>query len=78
MAFILVQHLAPNHESMLTELLRQETTMKVYEVKNKMKIMADSVYVIPPNSEMTVSKGLLHIFPRKKTSLFVPENVMVI
>ena len=68
MAFILVQHLDPNHESMLTELLQQETTMKVYEVKNKMKLMPDNVYVIPPNCEMTVSKGLLYICPRKKTS----------
>ncbi|MEQ8189931.1 MAG: chemotaxis protein CheB [Candidatus Eremiobacterota bacterium] len=68
MAFILVQHLDPNHESMLTELLRQETTMNVSEVKNKMKIMANHVYVIPPSCEMTVSKGLLYICPRKKTS----------
>ncbi|MEQ8170306.1 MAG: chemotaxis protein CheB, partial [Candidatus Eremiobacterota bacterium] len=68
MAFILVQHLDPNHESMLTELLQQETTMKVYEVKNKMKLMPDNVYVIPPSCEMTVSKGLLYICPRKKTS----------
>jgi len=68
MAFVLVQHLDPKHESMLTELLKRETTMEVNEVKDKMKVRGNNVYVIPPDCEMTVSKGFLHIVPRKKTS----------
>ena len=68
MAFVLVQHLDPKHESMLTELLKRETTMEVNEVKDKMKVSGNNVYVIPPNCEMTVSNGFLHILPRKKTS----------
>jgi two-component system CheB/CheR fusion protein len=54
MAFVLVQHLDPKHESMLTELISRSTRMPVLEVKDGMIIEPDHVYVIPPNSTMTI------------------------
>ena len=64
MAFVLVQHLAPKHESMLTQILSQRTKMPVNEVKDGMAVEPDHVYVIPPNADMTISGGILTLEPR--------------
>jgi two-component system, chemotaxis family, CheB/CheR fusion protein len=69
MAFVLVQHLAPRHESMLTELLSRSTKIPVQEVKDGMKVAPDHIYVIPPNSNMVISDGVLHLMPRRETDL---------
>src|SRR5512140_795051 len=61
MAFVLIQHLAPAHESMLTELLSKATSMPVREVKDGMTVAPDNVYVIPPDTEMLIFKGVLHL-----------------
>ena len=50
MAFVLVQHLAPDHKSMLSELIRRYTRMKVHEAEDGMKVAADSAYIIPPTA----------------------------
>jgi len=55
MAVVFVQHLAPRHESMLTELLSRGTKIPVHEVKEGMKVAPDHIYVIPPNSNMVIS-----------------------
>jgi two-component system CheB/CheR fusion protein len=69
MAFVLVQHLAPLHESMLTELLSRSTKIPVHEVKDGMKVAPDHIYVIPPNSSMVISDGVLHLMPRRESEL---------
>jgi two-component system CheB/CheR fusion protein len=61
MAFVLVQHLAPKHESILSELLSKWTNMPVIEVKHGMAVEPDHVYVIPPNADMTVRRSVLHL-----------------
>jgi len=63
MAFVLVQHLAPKHESILSELLGRATKMPVVEVTQGMRVEANRVYVIPPNADMSVSDGVLHLSP---------------
>src|SRR6185295_18418246 len=50
MAFVLVQHLDPEHESALTQILSRATTMPVAEVTNHLRVQANYVYVIPPNT----------------------------
>ncbi|SPQ02039.1 putative Protein-glutamate O-methyltransferase [Candidatus Sulfobium mesophilum] len=67
MAFVLIQHLAPAHESMLTALLSKSVTMPVREVKDGMTVESDNVYVIPPDTEMVIFQGVLHLTPREKT-----------
>lgn len=69
MAFVFVQHLAPRHESMLTELLSRGTQIPVREVKDGMAIAPDHIYVIPPNTNMVISDGTLHLMPRKESEL---------
>ena len=64
MAFVLVQHLDPEHHSMLTELLSKKTAMRVKEVTNGMSVEPNHVYVIPPNTTMSISNHTLQLAPR--------------
>jgi two-component system CheB/CheR fusion protein len=61
MAFVLVQHLAPDHKSLLSALIRRCTRMPVLEVEDGMVVQANCVYVIPPNVDMDLSNGVLHL-----------------
>src|SRR5262245_30115539 len=61
MAFVLVQHLDPTHESALTSLLSRFTTMAVCEAKNNMPLEPNSLYVIPPNKVMGISRRQLKL-----------------
>ena len=61
MAFVLVQHLAPNHESLLAELVRRYTGMEVFEVKDGMAIRPNCVYIIPPNRDLALLNGALQL-----------------
>ena len=54
MAFVLAQHLAPDHPSMLVELLSRTTSMPVCEAVNEMAVIANHVYIIPPNATLTI------------------------
>jgi len=64
MAFVLIQHLAPTHESMLTEVLSRATQLPVAEVTEGLEARPNHVYVIPPNTNMTVEDNTLHLLPR--------------
>ena len=66
MGFVLVQHLAPDHESHLGEILQHSTQMPVAQASDGMKIEPNSVYVIPPNVMMTLDQGVLKLEPRQK------------
>jgi two-component system CheB/CheR fusion protein len=48
MAFVLVQHLAPNHKSILSELVKRYTKMKVFEVEDGIEVRPNCAYIIPP------------------------------
>lgn len=66
MAFVLVQHLSPDHESLLSEILGRVTEMPVRQVQDRMRVEPNEVYVIPPNTQMTLVDGMLHLAPRQK------------
>ena len=61
MAFVLVQHLAPDHKSMLSELIRRYTAMPVFEVEDSMRVAVNSIYIIPPNHDMALLGGSLQL-----------------
>jgi len=67
MAYVLVQHLDPTHESALTELLARATEMPVRQVTDAMPVEPNRVYVIPPNVDMVISQGILRLTPRTET-----------
>lgn len=61
MAFVIVQHLDPTHKSLMVHLLESHTDMTVTEVKDHTQVLPDHVYVIPPNKDMAIFKGILHL-----------------
>jgi len=61
MAFVIVQHLDPTHKGIMPELLQRATTMQVSQVKERQKVEPNCVYVIPPNKDMTILHGFLHL-----------------
>ncbi len=61
MAFVLVQHLAPDQHSILGELIRRYTRMQVFEAEDGMVVRANCVYIITPNYDMTFLRGALHL-----------------
>ncbi len=61
MAFVLVQHLAPDHKSILTELIRRYTRMQVFEVEDGMAVAPNCAYIIPPNRDMAFLNGTLQL-----------------
>jgi two-component system CheB/CheR fusion protein len=66
MGFVLIQHLSPDHKSLLSEILARTTQMPVMEVQDCMMVEPNHVYIIPPNSKMTLAKNLLRLTPREK------------
>ncbi|WP_008310606.1 chemotaxis protein CheB [Leptolyngbya sp. PCC 6406] len=66
MGFVLVQHLDPSHDSFLSEILARTTSMPVGDAQDGMAIAPNHVYVIPPNTTMTLEGGKLHLVPRVK------------
>ncbi|MDD5307810.1 MAG: chemotaxis protein CheB [Deltaproteobacteria bacterium] len=61
LAFVIVQHLDPTHKGMMAELLQRSTPMKVLQVKDRMKVEPGRVYVIPPNKDLSILHGVLHL-----------------
>ncbi len=66
MAFLVVQHLDPKHESRLTAILSRVTAMPVAEAKDRMRIDRNHVYIIPPNTSMFVRDTTLRLEPRQE------------
>ena len=63
LAYVVVQHLDPTHKAMLVELLARSTAMPVFEAAESMRLEPDVVYVIPPNRDLTLAAGVLHLAP---------------
>ncbi len=64
MAFVLVQHLDPHHESFLAELLAGHTRMSVNQAVQETPVEPNHVYIIPPDTSMTIKDGVLRLVPR--------------
>ncbi|MFA6103180.1 MAG: chemotaxis protein CheB [Victivallaceae bacterium] len=61
MAFVLVQHLAPDHKSILADIIRRYTRMQVFEVEDGMRVRPNCAYIIPPNRDMAFLNGTLQL-----------------
>lgn len=61
MAFVLVQHLSPDHESMLTEIIQRCTAMSVFEVEDGVEIQPSCIYIIPPGRDLAMVNGTLKL-----------------
>jgi two-component system CheB/CheR fusion protein len=69
MAVVVIQHLAPQHESALAQILSKATSMPVLEVSDGMPAERNHVYVIPPDKGMTIWEGVLMLVPRERASV---------
>lgn len=77
MAFILVQHLAPDHKSILTELVARYTPMNVYEVVDGMAVEKNCTYIIPPNHDLALINGRLQLLqPTVQRGLRLPIDFL--
>jgi len=61
LAFVVVQHLDPTYKGLLVELLQRRTEMPVLQIKDRLKVEPDHVYVIPPNRDLSILHGVLHL-----------------
>ncbi len=61
MAFVLVQHLSRDHKSILSDLVRRYTKMEVFEVEDGIVVKPNCAYIIPPNRDMSLGGGALHL-----------------
>src|SRR5581483_1388897 len=62
-AFVVVQHLDPDHRSMLADLLGRAGPLPVDLIKEDTEVQGGHVYVIPPNATLTIREGRLHLAP---------------
>lgn len=67
LAFVLVQHLDPSHKSSLVELLSRQTRLSIVEAEDGVQVAANRVYVIPPNTSITIRNGHLYLAQRDKS-----------
>jgi two-component system, chemotaxis family, CheB/CheR fusion protein len=65
LALVFIPHLDPTHESAMVELLSRTTRLPVLQAAEGMRVSVNSVYVLPPNSDMTISGGVLHLVRRE-------------
>ncbi|MGL5939314.1 MAG: CheR family methyltransferase [Waterburya sp.] len=78
MAFVLIQHLSPDHESLLPEILGRVTAMSVRQVQDQTRVVSNTVYVIPPNTQMTLVDGTLRLALRQKSNgNYLPADVFL-
>jgi two-component system CheB/CheR fusion protein len=62
-AFVVVQHLDPHRDALLVQLLQRATSMPVVEITQGLRVAVDHVHVIPPNSDLSIRNGVLHLRP---------------
>src|SRR4051812_28287337 len=61
MGFVVIQHLAPDHESKLSELLQRSTAMDVVTATDGMRVEQNRIHVIPPGTDLSIHRGVLHL-----------------
>lgn len=76
MAFIYVQHLSPDHKSMLTEILSKKTQMKVQDIDDMDKIKPNNVFVIPYNKGIEVTDGLIKLISRSESASAISIDIL--
>lgn len=66
LAFVIVQHLDPNHQSMLAELLARQTGLRVRQIEGGETVQSANVYIIPPGKGLEIEGGVLKLVEFKQ------------
>jgi len=78
MAFILIQHLDPNHASMMVDLLASHTAMTVLQAEEGMRLEPDHLYIIPPGTYLSIGDGALHLsLPQARHGARLPFDFLL-
>ena len=73
MSFVIVQHLDPTRKDIMVELLQRVTSMQVMQVAEHTVVQPNCIYMIPPNKDMSIFHGTLHLFaPAEPRGLRLP------
>lgn len=75
MAFVVLQHLAPGHESVLTDILARGSTLKVVTIENGMKVEPNTIFVAPPNIELELYQGALRVSQPAESKRFPRHSI---
>ena len=75
MAFVIIQHLAPNHKSLLSEILAKYTVMPVIEAKNGMRVEKNHIYMIPPRYNIEIESDTLRLEEYDHTKINHPVDI---
>ncbi len=67
MAFVIIQHLSPNHKSIMGQILKKDTRMPVLEIQDGMELELNCVYFNPPNREVAIYQGVFHLVEPAET-----------
>jgi len=70
MAFILVQHLSPDYASSLVDILSRYSKMQLFQVEDRMTVEPGCIYIIPPNNDMALKNGKLHLYKPSRSHPF--------
>ncbi len=71
-AYVIVQHLAPNHKSLMDEILSRHTDLPIYVIEDGMKIQANHIYLNPPKKFITIKDNTLHLDDKSNNKLSFP------
>jgi two-component system CheB/CheR fusion protein len=75
MAFVVVPHLDPTHTSILPQLVQKCTKMHVMQVQDGLKVLPNTVYIVPPNKDLAILHGTLQLIkPTGSRALRLPIN----
>jgi two-component system, chemotaxis family, CheB/CheR fusion protein len=77
LAYVIVQHLSPEHESSLGDILSRATQLPVVTVADRTRIERDHVYVIPPGAALVVEDGALRLVPFDSKGVRLLVNVFL-
>ena len=64
MAYVVIQHLDPKHKDAMVELLQRRCAMPVLQARDDQRVEPDHVYVIPPNADLSILRGVLQLLPQ--------------
>ncbi|MFN3531782.1 MAG: chemotaxis protein CheB [Candidatus Brocadia sp.] len=70
MAFVLIQHMDPGYKSALVDILKEYTTMRIFQVESGMLVEPNCVYIKPPDKDMMLSNGIFHLVELRRSSGF--------
>ena len=75
MSFVIIQHLAPDHKSLLTDILGKYTSMPVIEARDGMQVRRNHIYMIPPRYNLEITLDILHLTEYNHTKINHPIDV---